>query len=227
MATTTTTVTSPYSSTNFHSIEDLYPAATKFKDLKGPEWVYEVAKPLLVKHGLNKTFGVGMLHRHFDIDADQILVEFNNITLPWKSKIAIDGEPGTKKIQATSWKLVPKRSEAADGTSGLDAGADFAWMPYEFSYDPTVGLVNEDNNPVGPDPDGAPVDLNDSKYRAFLTEYGTAIQEAGLEQVVGLRQFPGLHFRGGLERTEGKANIWLNPDQVRSTYTPRRYAPPL
>jgi hypothetical protein len=140
-----------------------------------------------------------MLHRHFDIDNNQILVEFNNITLPWVGSWQSYGK--YKGLSTTAWKLVVK--EGPDGK-------EFAWMPYEFSYDPAY--LQTDTDTVAP---MASVDLNDTKFQAFLAEYSAAIREAGLDQVVGLRVWPGKDFRGGLERTEGKANIWLVPGQVR------------
>ena len=44
------TVTIPYSPAIFNTIEDLDEATTKFKDLKGPEWVLGAGKDVLMKH---------------------------------------------------------------------------------------------------------------------------------------------------------------------------------
>ncbi len=52
MATTTETVTIPYSPMIFNSIEDLFPASAKFEDLEGREWVQGTGKDLLMKHEL-------------------------------------------------------------------------------------------------------------------------------------------------------------------------------
>jgi len=183
-------VTTAYSSTKFHQVLDLVPSNDEFKSRGGPQFVYDICRPLLRKHGLTSVFGVGLVHRHFDIDSDQKLVEFNNITLPWRTTTmtTAGGEDVEAKIHIlpTAWMFDDQEQK---------------WMPYEFSYSP-MGKVE-------------PVRLDDARYRDFLAEYACALKDAGLQKVVGLRLWPGEGFRGGLERTEGKANIWLVPGQVR------------
>lgn len=190
-------VTVPYCSKVFHAIGDLRPSADQLNDLNGTAWIKTVGKDLLKKHGMNETFGIGLLHRHFDIDDNQILVEFNNITLPWKTAMIAPEEDGST-ISATSWKLIPQSDDK------------FAWMPYEFKWEPAVkpeAALESASTSV-------PIDLNLEKYKTFLEEFSAALRKEGLEKVLGLRVWPGQGFRGGLERTEGKANIFLNPDQV-------------
>ena len=52
MATATETITHPYSPEIFNTLEDIFPADDKFKDLKGCDWVNGIGKDLLMKHEL-------------------------------------------------------------------------------------------------------------------------------------------------------------------------------
>ena len=130
------------------------------------------------------------MHRHFDIGEEEILVEFNNVTIPWLNDGKSAGD--LKGFSATAWKFV--------GEQNPD-DKRLAWMPYEFAYHPAQQTASA-------------IDLDDPKYAAFLDEYAAALCHAGLEQVVGLSVMPGQEVRGGLEFTEGKANVLLRPGQV-------------
>ncbi|KAJ9602595.1 hypothetical protein H2200_012788 [Cladophialophora chaetospira] len=191
-----TSATAPYSSKIFNSLEDLFPATAKFEALKGSEWLHDVGKALLKEHGMNTTFGFILLHRHFDIDEDQILVEFNNVTVPWLDAGKSSGK--SKGFYATAWK--PVTNESSDGKG-------FAWMPYEFAFNPA---------PFGVDNAVGPIDLNDAKYKEFLEAFSAALRSAGLDQLIGLSVIPEEDNLNGLEITEGKANILLRADQCDS-----------
>jgi hypothetical protein len=81
--------------------------------------------------------------------------------------------------------------------------SDDNWMAYEFAFAPR-----------GPAENKVIVDLENEKYRAFINEYATAIKDGGYNRLIGLRAWPGRGFRGGLEITEGSANIMLKPVEV-------------
>jgi hypothetical protein len=61
-------------------------------------------------------------------------------------------------------------------------------MPYEFSFQ----LMPESINAI---------DLNDTKRGAFLAKYATALNEAGLADVLWLAVVPEPALRGSLEFT--------------------------
>ena len=36
------------------------------------------------RHGVHQTLGLTVLHRHFDLETGEKLVEFNAVTAPWR-----------------------------------------------------------------------------------------------------------------------------------------------
>ena len=177
----TAAVVTPYCHDLFQKVEDIHPSNEAFQSRNGEKLVKEIARSIVKKHELEATFGAILIHRHFDLQPDQRLVEFNNITMPWKSS----HKRSDNEFLPTSWML--------DTTTNK-------WMPYEFKF-----------NPLGREQG---IDLNEDKYADFLHEYTMAVKTAGLEKAVGLRQFPGAGFVGGLEVTEGNANVFLLPGEA-------------
>ena len=41
--------------------------------------------PVFVKHDIQKLFGMTLLHNHFSLDADEILVNIGSVAVPWKT----------------------------------------------------------------------------------------------------------------------------------------------
>lgn len=73
-----------YTTNAFNSLPDLHHAQDNFVSNRGPDIVATLLRPLIVKHQLEARLGVGLLHRHFDLLDEEMLVEFNNISTPWK-----------------------------------------------------------------------------------------------------------------------------------------------
>ena len=74
------------------------------------------------------------------------------------------------------------------------------WMPFEYKFDPPATDTD--------------VDLNDDKYSGFLDELAKLLVHSKLDSCIGLKIWPGKGYEGGLEITNGKANILLRPDEV-------------
>ncbi len=175
-------VVQPYSVAQFNQISDLYEAKKAFHAKDGLKFIREVFGPLVLKHGLEAQLGITILHRHFALKEPEKLVEFNNISLPWKNQASDDSHSGGK-ILPNAWLL--------------DNGK---LMPYEFFFSP----FNQEKS----------IDLTQDKVRAFLDEFVKAAKYSSLDRVVALRLFPYIGYEGGLEFSEGRANIVLKPGQV-------------
>ncbi|KAF7506890.1 hypothetical protein GJ744_011131 [Endocarpon pusillum] len=113
-----TEILQPYSVSEFNKIPDLYQGTTAFHAKDGMRFVNEVFGPLVLKHGLEAQLGITILHRHFDLKDPEKLVEFNNISLPWKNQDQDDSHSGGK-ILPNAWLL-----------------NDGKLMPYEFFFSP-------------------------------------------------------------------------------------------
>lgn len=158
----------------------LHAAGDELHSRNGVDVIKTTGRALLEKYGLVSTFGICLLHRHFDLEPHEILVEWNHVSVPYQN--AGYGTQTSDQIQPQAWMMTGDR-----GT----------WMPYEFGFYP-----NEDSEGI---------DISDPKYGEFLKEFEEQMTAAGLEKVVGLRKWPGDGFKGGIEFTEGRANIFL-PD---------------
>ena len=183
----TETLTAPYSHDTFHTAVDISVAGKEFLTRDGKKFVEETLAPLVKRHGLEGDFGVCLIHRHFDIDPNEKLVEFNNITLPLTINVGLNEFAGKEDhlIYDTAWML----------------DSNGKWMAYEYSFSLTRGK------------DSYIVNIQDVKYRDFLVEFTAAVTAGGWETILGLRAWPGPGFQGVLEITQGKANYNLAPQQ--------------
>jgi hypothetical protein len=110
-------VLQPYSTDAFNTLPDLHTAQESFVSKNGMDLVDNLYKPMIEKYQLEAKLGVGLLHRHFDLEGSEKLVEFNNISLPWQNHNGDDYSGG--KIVPNAW--------AVSGNKLL---------PYEFYYSP-------------------------------------------------------------------------------------------
>jgi hypothetical protein len=101
-----------YSSNHFDSLPSLDDALQNFRTLD-IDAVMSSVKGLFVESGMERTFGLVMLHRHFDIGPEQKMVNYNGTSTPWD---AIYGE-GMDEPQPITWSF----------SSGV-------LLPIEFGY---------------------------------------------------------------------------------------------
>jgi len=101
----------PFFSDAFRALED-NPVADS---------VHEQISSVFQRHGMHRTVGLTVLHRHFDLEAGEKLVEYNAVTAPWRI-------PDSLKV--LRGKVFPK-SWVFNGEGG-------ELYPYEFGYDPDV-----------------------------------------------------------------------------------------
>ncbi|CAG8902822.1 unnamed protein product [Penicillium egyptiacum] len=85
----------------FHSIFSLHDADRQFRERNGVSFVETKLKSLILQHGVEKIFGVALVHRHFDLEEGTILVEKDMVTAPWRSDNSFAKHGG--KIIPTSW----------------------------------------------------------------------------------------------------------------------------
>lgn len=86
-------------------------AVAKFDAINGETLVSTVFRELFLRYQMDRTFGLTLLHRHFDLDKTERLVDYGGTSVPWRlGKIS-------GSIQASSWLL-----------------SDNGLRPYEFYY---------------------------------------------------------------------------------------------
>jgi hypothetical protein len=114
---------------------------------------------------------------------------------------------GSEKLVELNNIAVPWKNQDGDDNHTGGNILPNAWllvdgklMPYEFFFSPTGKEKT--------------LDLTQEKFRAFLDQFVAAAKDSNLDDVVALRMFPYLGYKGGMELTEGRANIVLKPGQV-------------
>lgn len=106
-----------YSTDWFNTLPDLHTVKERFESKRGMDLVNGLFKPMVEKHQLEAKLGVGLPHRHFELEGNEKLVEFNNISLPWSNQVGDNHSGG---------KIIPNAWAICDGKI----------LPYEFYFSP-------------------------------------------------------------------------------------------
>lgn len=107
-------VLADYLHEHFQGLPTLEEAKAQFLEGKdGERLVTDVFKAFFVKEGMERRFGLAMLHRHFPLEANEKLVDYHGTSTPW-----VDGASGMKAPQPTIWAF----------------DADGVLRPTEFHY---------------------------------------------------------------------------------------------
>jgi hypothetical protein len=67
-----------YSHDHFLSLPNLNSTRDNFLKLNGDKLVEDVFKDFFITNSIDRTFGLAMPHRHFDIIPGQIIVNYNS-----------------------------------------------------------------------------------------------------------------------------------------------------
>ncbi|KAI0964736.1 hypothetical protein F4678DRAFT_455112 [Xylaria arbuscula] len=76
----------PYTAAVFNATPLLPDALQRHQKAAGNDWVYDVFGSLFRKHGVEKIFGIGLLHHHFPLEDDEYLTEVRGTSTAWKSR---------------------------------------------------------------------------------------------------------------------------------------------
>lgn len=74
-----------YSHDHFHRLPMLQDARDTYLQAGGDDLIDRVFKDFFVEAGMDTTFGLSMLHRHFDIATNQKVVDYNGTSSPWSN----------------------------------------------------------------------------------------------------------------------------------------------
>lgn len=81
-----------YSHDHFHSLPTIKDAHDRFININGQDHI-EWFKNFFVEEGMDRTFGLAMIHRHFDLERDEKLVEYRGTSTPWSGGFSEMKEP--------------------------------------------------------------------------------------------------------------------------------------
>ena len=101
------------------AMTDVDVAAQRLQELNGLDHMKSCIRDVFMKHGVDKVFGVGLLHRHYDVAPNEKIIELGPVSSPWVvgDDEAITGGsvlPHTWRVfdgelKPTEFKFVPQR----------------------------------------------------------------------------------------------------------------------
>ncbi len=181
----------PYTSEFFNSLPGLGDSSDSFRSNDGNAAVDSAFQDLFVRHKMTKLFGLGLVHRHFDLKPNELLVDVNGTSTAWgvpdlpEAPVSAEYQKHHGRIRPHSWTVDGERL-----------------APYEFYYEPDFssgGLNFEGLATVDPQ---------------FLREFIDLLKIHKLSGVLGLRLLRELNGRQ-LEVTERAANVTFDvPDDL-------------
>lgn len=121
---------------SFHATYESLPPLTlahdKFEEsdssthLKGP------IRDVFLKHSMQERYGVSLLHRHFDMDPEERLVEYHDVSTPWRLSNTED-----PVVPALGGYIVPQNFKLEGGKS----------TPFEFAMQYEKPESDDDASP--------------------------------------------------------------------------------
>lgn len=81
-----------YSHDHFNSLTTINEAHNHFANISGQDHV-ELFKTFFVQAGMDRRFGLAMLHRHFSMEPGEKLVEYKGTSTPWDGRLSEMKEP--------------------------------------------------------------------------------------------------------------------------------------
>jgi len=124
-------MTSSYDPAIYDSLPSLAQAGRRFDEKDGENLVDDTFRNLFLQHRMESTFGLVLLHRHFDLSPKEQLVEYRGTSVPWE----VTPLSRSSRVQPSNWAL------AKDGS----------FHPYEFHYSTDNSTDSDDNSPENPD----------------------------------------------------------------------------
>jgi hypothetical protein len=181
----------PYDVNTFNRLPGLLDADVRFRGHDGADVVSGPLQDLFMKYKLTETFGLNLLHRHFKLKQNQVLVAVNGSATPWNIPDLADSNSGTFKkyggcINPCSWLLVNGHL-----------------VPYEFKFEPP-----------NPENQQSTQGIFEEIGAKFVQEFARVLKEHNLTSSLGLCLVDKTR-RGQLtyEVTEGRTTIsWIVPD---------------
>ncbi|KAJ9137753.1 hypothetical protein NKR23_g9013 [Pleurostoma richardsiae] len=94
----------PYSAQHYNSLPSIQDAGRSLTPSELEELPAAVGG-IFVRHAVQDRFGLILLHNHFPVEADEMLVSFGNVALPYKTS-----SPAAElcDIKGSSWRFVDK-----------------------------------------------------------------------------------------------------------------------
>jgi len=104
----------PYSTQHYNSLPSIADAGRSLKPADIALLTTTIGQ-VFVKHKVQKLFGIILLHNHFSLDENEILVNIGSVAVPWKTPSLAEQ---LRDVKGSAWRFTEQ---------GI--------APYEFAYD--------------------------------------------------------------------------------------------
>lgn len=104
----------PYSAQHYNSLPSIADAGRSLKPAEIALLTTTIGQ-VFVKHKVQKLFGIILLHNHFSLDENEILVNIGSVAVPWKTPSLAEQ---FRDVKGSAWRFTEQ---------GI--------APYEFAYD--------------------------------------------------------------------------------------------
>ncbi|KAL8649468.1 MAG: hypothetical protein Q9210_004374 [Variospora velana] len=116
----------PYAVEHYNSLPGLRVAKDQFDSAKASEILFTEIGNAFVKHRIENTLGIVLLHNHFFLERYEMLVNYDSVAIPWD---LTSGTTELMAVNASAWRFT-----------------DQGLAPYEFAY--TALEVSLDRQPM-------------------------------------------------------------------------------
>ncbi|KAF5969582.1 hypothetical protein FBULB1_10156 [Fusarium bulbicola] len=134
------------------AMTDVDVAALRLQELNGLDHMKSCIRDVFMKHGFDKVFGVGLLHRHYDVAPNEKIIELGPVSSPWvvgddevitggavlpHAWRVFDGE-----LKPTEFKFVPQRELSNVDRPVFPAAfvKELIGVPQETGLDEVLGV---------------------------------------------------------------------------------------
>ncbi|KAI5793711.1 hypothetical protein DFH27DRAFT_526952 [Peziza echinospora] len=200
----------PYSHEVFQSLGELEESLERLKQRSIKREILGEMRKLFHKHNVASVLGLNLLHRHFDVNDDEMVVEYGKIATPWQipREVLVGAHDVDRKynIELLGGNIVPRCWKFGEGGD---------LYPTEFGFNPP--RLEDTTGPIVGEYDQI-------KFkRGFIDELGAFLQNNELENVFGLTVLDRVRLNDdigkfrGIERTIGRVSITITVDPADTT----------
>ena len=92
----------PYTVEHYNSLPELHVAKDQFESAGASEILFTEIGRAFVKHHVENTLGVILLHNHFFLENHEMLVNFDSVAVPWDTT---SGAKELNGVNASAWRF--------------------------------------------------------------------------------------------------------------------------
>jgi len=122
-----------YDSALYNNLREVDRASDHFEARDDPDSVIRSLEALFRKHSVTDTLGVALLHRHFELKPDEVVVDLRGIATPWHiSSLKNSNYQGIGAVLPLSLMLIEGQPRAYEFYFDMDSSRSPVEIPKDF-----------------------------------------------------------------------------------------------